>query len=208
MGAYNNCGNIYDEDITTNELCNVNHYRGEQPYGDYNALGELDGYYWNYGDTINLSFHIDGELTVESDAIIYSAIGEEPTEETVGEIDQRAYNVVDLKSWTCVSIDDGKYTWEKDEEFTYPLDGGKTLYVTAREFLNGKSAKITIYNFRYEKVFETTLDAAPIISYSIDKETSEIFGRGTYYLTLQVFDKASLLYISVIKDKECTITVR
>lgn len=35
----------------------------EKPYEQYNANGELVGYYWYYGDTINLQFDIDGEVT-------------------------------------------------------------------------------------------------------------------------------------------------
>lgn len=36
-----------------------------KPYEKYNAEGELIGYYWYYGDTINLEFTIEGEVTYE-----------------------------------------------------------------------------------------------------------------------------------------------
>ena len=35
------------------------------PYTEYNAEGDIVGYYWYYGDTVNLVFEIDGETTVE-----------------------------------------------------------------------------------------------------------------------------------------------
>ena len=202
------CNNMYKTDFTENELCNVSHYKGKQPFGDYNALGQLQGYYWHYGDTVNLSFNIDGEVRVENDAIIYTAIGDAPTTETVGRIGQKAYNVIDEKSWECTAIVDESYTWTQDSVFTYPTDGAKSVYVTAAEYLKGKKVSVTLYNFRYEKEYTWFLDASPIININIDKELSEKFIRGTYCLTLQVFDNLSLLYIDVIKDKECVITVR
>ena len=33
-----------------------------KPYELYDAKGELEGYYWYYGNTINLDFTIDGEI--------------------------------------------------------------------------------------------------------------------------------------------------
>lgn len=33
-----------------------------KPYELYNAKNELEGYYWYYGNTINLEFEIDGEV--------------------------------------------------------------------------------------------------------------------------------------------------
>ena len=37
--------------------------RPTKPYEEYNAEGQLIGYYWYYGDEINLEFNIDGEVT-------------------------------------------------------------------------------------------------------------------------------------------------
>lgn len=36
-----------------------------KPYEDYNAEGKLVGYWWYYGDTVNLDFEITGEVTYE-----------------------------------------------------------------------------------------------------------------------------------------------
>ena len=46
--------------------------RPRKPYEEINAKGELVGYYWYYGDTVNLDFTIEGEVTVEGDYIISS----------------------------------------------------------------------------------------------------------------------------------------
>ena len=210
MGLHNNCCDIYNTNLTKNDLCNVEHYKGKEPFGDYNALGELQGYFWYYGETINLNFSLDGAITVENDAIVYVGYGEEPTSMTVGYQGQRAYNVVDLKSWTCAVAypDTDTYTWVQDQEFTYPLNGGRTIYVTPSDYLQGKKMKVNIYNFRRELFYSRIMDAKERFSINIDQETSKMFTKGTYYLTLQVFDDSALLYLQVIKDKECTLTVR
>lgn len=36
-----------------------------KPYADYSIDGELIGYWWYYGDAVNLEFNIDGEVTFE-----------------------------------------------------------------------------------------------------------------------------------------------
>lgn len=41
------------------------------PFESYNAKGELDGYWWYYGDTMALEFNITGEVVIEgSDAYV------------------------------------------------------------------------------------------------------------------------------------------
>ena len=40
------------------------------PYELYNAKGELEGYYWHYGSTINLDFSITGEVIQDDGTII------------------------------------------------------------------------------------------------------------------------------------------
>ena len=208
MGVYNTNDNIYQTNLTKNDLFNFERPNGQLPYGEYNALGELVGYSWYYGDTINLTIAIDGAITVNNSDIIYTAIGDAPTTSTVGFIGQKAYNVIDLISWECIVATSDNYTWRQDPVFTYPLNGGKTVYITADEYLKGKVARVTIYNFRYEKVYEKDLEASNRINLLIDEELSKEFIRGTYYLTLQVSDESSLLYVQVLKDKDCTITVR
>lgn len=37
------------------------------PYEEYNAQGELVGYYWHYGDQLNLIFDIEGEVSLLDD---------------------------------------------------------------------------------------------------------------------------------------------
>ena len=41
--------------------------RPTKPYEEYNTEGQLIGYYWYYGDEVNLEFNISGELTLLTD---------------------------------------------------------------------------------------------------------------------------------------------
>jgi hypothetical protein len=71
--------------------------QASKPYEEYDAKGELIGYFWRYGETLNLEFNIDGEITVEDDAIVLTSAGTTPDNAT-GKILQRAYNVIDKKN--------------------------------------------------------------------------------------------------------------
>mgnify|MGYP003296204872 CR=1 FL=1 len=90
---------------------NFNNNTYIKPYEEYDNNGNIICYYWNYGDSINLSFSLSGEITVDSDAIIYNIAGQYPDKTTVANINSKAYNVIDLKSWTLVSIENNNYNW-------------------------------------------------------------------------------------------------
>ena len=63
--------------------------QASKPYEEYNAKGELIGYFWHYGESLNLEFNIDGEITIEGDAIVLSVKGQTPPQ-IVGHPKQRA----------------------------------------------------------------------------------------------------------------------
>ena len=182
------------------------------PYTEYNVEGDKIGYYWYYGDTVNLTFDISGELTLESNSIIYYIPSQYPTTLTVGELNNKAYNVVDLVSWTLTAIleDEGltEYIWTEDEIFSAPTEGDKAVYITASEYIKGMDAKIDIYNFRFENIYSTIIPAQNEITLSIGKDLSEQLVKGTYYITLTLIDKTTQTYIPLFKNKECTVDVR
>lgn len=205
MGMFTN----YDMNSTTCPLKEPKEqYCNNVPYAEYNAEGELVGYYWYYGDTVNLQFNVSGEVTVDKSSIIYDIHGQTPDENTVGEIDQRAYNLIDLISWACTAISGDIYTWTQDEEFTYPTDGDKLYYITAKELLKQMTAKVCLYNFRYELIQTFNAVGSNLITVSIDKELSDKLIKGIYYITLTMTDDKSNTYIPVIRDKECVINVK
>ena len=176
-----------------------------KPYEEYNVNGELEGYFWRYGDTLNLDFTIDGEITVESDAIILSSANEEPDENTVGHIGQKCYNICDFVSWTCVAFSNSKYIWSKDSAFTYP-NTDNTIYVSAKDYLEGKSAKITLYNFRMEPIYIYNVKASSNIIMPITKELSEKMVKGIYYCSLEI---SSLdMQQTIFFPQDCKILVK
>lgn len=174
--------NIINEFDTPRSYTKLNPMEKSKPYELYNAKNELEGYFWNQGDSLNLEFNIDGEITVESDAIILYAFGQTPFS-TKGKIGQRAYNIADLRSWTCVGVSTS-CVWVQDSEFTYPENGLKSIYLSAEDYLKNKNIVVRLYNFRFEQIHEKTFSGEPKIIFTITKELSETLKKGIYYCSL------------------------
>lgn len=78
-----NCDNMFtnynyinDNVIPNNnpkKTCSCN-YR--EPFANYNAKGDIIGYYWYFGNTVTLDFNITGEVVIEDGSIVYKASGE------------------------------------------------------------------------------------------------------------------------------------
>lgn len=160
-----------------------------KPYEEYNTKGELSGFFWRYGETLNLEFNIDGEITIESNALVFKAAGQIPTFMTQGEVGQRAYNIIDLKSWTCTSITAGQYYWTQDDEFTYPLESDRSVYLSASDYLKDKTVEVALYNFRMEPLCKKVYAATPTIIFTIDKDLSSQLVKGIYYCSVTVFNE-------------------
>ena len=199
----NNLIQAYPQASTTSKL---NPVAASKPYEEYNTKGELSGYFWHYGETLNLEFTIDGEITIESNALIIKTRNLEPTTTTVGTIGQRVYNIVDLRSWTCIGILRGEYIWEEDEEFTYPLNSDKSVYISSEDYLNGKNVEVTLYNFRMEPICKKIYAAKSTIIFTIDKELSSQLFKGIYYCSVKVFDKD--VSVTVFDTNDCTLLVK
>jgi len=185
--------------------CKLDPVDASKPYEDYNVKGELIGYFWRYGETLNLEFNIDGEVTVESDAILYKASGQKPTTSTKGRVGQKLYNIIDLISWTCVSNIRREYVWQQDAEFTYPLNGDKSVYVTAADYLADKQVEVTLYNFRMEPLCKKIYAGSPQIIFSIDRELSCSLPRGIYYCSVKVFNDETMFTIFDVTDGSLTV---
>ena len=179
----------------------------KKPYEDYNIEGEVVGYWWYYKDILNLEFNITGDVVVEDNAIVYTAIGEKPTTETIGEIDQKAYNVVDLLSWTCTAIDGDKYHWTEDVEFDNPEAGDRNIYITAEDFMKDKQVTVQLYNFRHEPLVLKTYAGSTKIIFAIDKEMSEQLVKGVYYCTLTIWS-GDTFNKTIFEQTDCTLTVK
>lgn len=177
-----------------------------KPFEEYNAKGELTGYFWRQGETLNLEFNIDGEITLEADAILLTAHGQAPTTQTMGKVGQKAYNIVDLKSWRCVAVSAMQFIWKEDAEFTYPLNSDRSVYISAADYLRDKEVEVTLYNFRMEPICKKVFAASPTIVFAIDRELSAVLPKGIYHCSVTVFNK-DVCY-TVFDANDCDLLVK
>lgn len=177
-----------------------------KPYEEYNVEGELVGYFWNYGDTLNLDFSIDGEVTVEGDAIVLTTYNLSPDVSTKGYVGQRCYNVLDLKSWTCTSVDKDKYTWTLDTEFTYPSESDRSVYISAQDYLVNKDIEVTLYNFRMEPIVIKHFTGNSQVLFDIDAELSRKLVKGIYYCSMRVYD--TMMSQIIFSPTDCKLLVK
>lgn len=179
-----------------------------KPYEEYNKQGDLIGYSWKQGETVVLDFNIDGEVVVESDAIVYSSVGEEPDLETKGFVNQLCYNVIDMRKWECVSADEENkvFVWEEQEFDHDSANAQKSVYVSAKDYLKGKSIEVTIYNFRFEPILTKTFEGNSQVILTLDKEQSKKLVKGIYYCSLYVV--TDLLRTALFEPTDCTLLVK
>lgn len=176
-----------------------------KPFEEYNSKGELIGYFWHYGESLNLEFNIDGEITVEDRAIILNHSGQTPSV-TEGGKGQRAYNIVDLISWTCVDVQNGLCQWEEDEEFTYDVDSDNSVYISADTYLKNKNIELKLYNFRHEEIYQQVFEGKSRIIFNITPDLSKMLKRGIYYCSLTVFNKD--VNMTIFDASDCTLVVK
>ena len=210
-----NYQNLADNYIPNN-LINAFPYRTKEtkldpitaskPFEEYNAKGELIGYFWRYGETLNLEFNIEGEITIETDAILLKVKGQTPTTKTIGKVGQRAYNIVDLASWTCSGMTYGEYIWNQDAEFTYPVSATRSVYLSADDYLSDKSVEVTLYNFRMEPICKKLYPASSTIIFNIDRELSNQLVKGIYYCSVIVFNEK--VCYTIFDSNDCTLLVK
>lgn len=215
MGMFLNYQNIADNYMPNNLVCSfpvgksytkLDPVQASRPYEEYNAKGELIGYFWHHGETLNLEFNIDGEITVETGSIILNSAGQTPPLDK-GYVDQRAYNIVDLRSWTCMSINTkGERVWKIDDEFIYDVSGSDSVYVSAKDYLKDKFIDVTLYNFRMEPIHTETFNGTSKVVFTINKELSEKLVKGIYYCSLTV--RNDRINLPIFSSKDCTLLVK
>ena len=215
MGMFLNYQNIADNYTPNNLVCSfpvgksytkLAPVQASKPYEEYNKKGELIGYFWRYGETLNLEFNIEGEITVESDAIVYTEEGSGPDISTVGYLNQRAYNIEDFSSWTCTKIVEDYYIWEEDSEFVYDETAGYKVYVSAEDFLADKNIQVTLYNFRMEPIHKEIFEGTTQVILPITCELSKQMKRGIYYCELSVFN--SEMSMKIFDSHDCILSVK
>lgn len=182
--------------------------RPNKPYEEYDADGNLIGYSWYQGDTIQLAFHIDGKINVENNAIVYTSYGDAPTVATEGIINQKAYNIVDLKSWTCQGQTATEYIWTLDTQFVNPSYTSRSYYISASTYLANKILHFKVLNYRRQIIFESKQTAASDIYFTISRENSLKIVKGTYTVELDCIDVDNIEKLAIIAGTDCQLYVR
>lgn len=180
----------------------------DKTYEEYDANGKLVGYFWYQGDTPIIQFVIDGELAVQSNSIIYVQEGQAPDENTVAEIGQKAYNLHDYISWTCVAISDSTFMWLVDDEFSYNPLGNKKIYFNVTDYLSGKEITATFFNFRNEIIYQVKVPSSTTVSIPIDEETTKLFVKGVYSCSLVLFDAEQSSAVTILDNEDCKLIVK
>ena len=144
------------------------------------------------GNNYDIPVTMDNYILVNENDIIYYGVGESPSTTTEAEVGTKAYNVVDLKSWECVSIyiqeisenqEVAIYNWVQDQVFTFS-DTAPVVVELPEAYYSDKNLHLSIYNFRYELIYETTQEAHKDSYFNITVDLAEqyFYNKGLYYL--------------------------
>ena len=71
------------------------------PVIGYDKYKNIKCFVWDPKDEFNLNLSLGFKISVFEDSIIYERIGQHPNSSVAGHIGQRAYNIVEGKSWLC-----------------------------------------------------------------------------------------------------------
>lgn len=201
----NNLVNSFSTPVFDSKLNSID---ASKPYEEYNAKGELVGYSWSQGSTLNLDFSIEGEITVEPDAIISTTKGDTPDGIVVSVAGKRYYNLIDFRSWSSYIIDE-KVAWIEDTEFKYPESGIdlKSIYMPVTTYLKDKLVTVTLYNFRMEPVhtWHPVVNNSRVVC-AIDKDLSSKLTRGVYYCSLVVENDTAKF--TLFDSNDCLLLVK
>ena len=183
------------------KLCNnmYNNYYGEEfdYYYPYSFHNEDVNYLFSInpckveipiGNTYEIPVKIDNYILVNENDIIYYVSGESPISSTEAKVGTKAYNVVDLISWELVSIvDNSIYNWVQDEVFTFS-ETGNVVIELPEAYYAGKTLLLSIYNFRYELIYNTEQEAHKEFYFNITTDIAdEYFNfKGLYFLKVDL----------------------
>lgn len=167
-----------------------------------------NSFWWNYGDQFTFLYKPQLSIRVEDTALIIA--DDTPLiNETVGFRGQKAYDIVNLISYTYGAGYNDKDGWIQDEKFTIPSYG--TQEVTLRN-IDWTRVGITfqIKNFRNEKIYEITpnsdnalvFNSEYAIEINIGEELSELLKYGSYkfIFILQGANDYAPIYLQNIFD--------
>lgn len=164
------------------------------------------------GDTYQISIPLNCYILIDNNDIVYSQRGIAPKETTKAMLWSRAYNIEELRSWQCIEIDSSgeepRFIWKEDNEFQF--EGGNIPIYLPDNYYKNKVVKLTIYNFRYEQLYETGLVAEKEVVFNITEEmNSECFNKkGSYFCKVTLIDPLHLDIKTAMLPNDFVIVIR
>lgn len=204
----NNLTNAFPISLNNSRLYSSD---ASKPLEEYDSKGTHIGYFWRQGETLNLEFSIEGEITVEPDAFVHTDAGDTPYGMRADRAGQKYYNIVDMRSWQCY-LDGSKTVWVEDIEFTYPESGVglRYIYMPANEYIKDKDVVVTLYNFRMEPVHTWSFHApqknTTTIVCEIDKQLSSSLAKGIYSCSVVV--EGQDVRFTAFDSSDCKLLVK
>lgn len=171
----------------------------KKPYCEYNAEGKLVGYWWTYGDTVNLEFDIDGYVTVDGSDNYISVrdyIKDKQIRINIYNFRHEQINTMlfDGKDYQAPTYSRDLTVNNKTHGVYYKLVDNTYIAVNLPEEYE---AGVTYYK-------ENDVE----IIFPIDEATSLTMEKGTYYCSLTILGKDLVDTIFYEDDCSCTLMVR
>lgn len=168
----------------------------KKPYCEYNAEGEIVGYWWPYGNTVNLEFDLDGYVTVDGSDVYIDARDFIKDKQIKVQIYNFRHEVIDTK------IYDGKdyqsIVYIKAPEVNRHTHG---VYYIYNEETKSYEAVNLPQQYQEKQVYYKASDIEIVYPISTDTSVS-VFEKGTYYCSLSIISK-DLNETVFFEDQEC-----
>lgn len=190
MGMFDRYDNLNPDYIPNNTTNYIDRYyvtiNSDIPRPLYDIKQRFIGYTWDRNERFNFEISANDMITVRENSLIYDKTGEAPDKNTVAEVEgQKAYNVVDAKSWTFVGKTNNLYIWVEDTELIYPINGDKSIVIYTD--MTNSYIELNICNFRWETLHTQIGEVGnSTIVLNIDDKISEVLTEGIYYVTLKI----------------------
>ena len=172
----------------------------KKPYEEINAEGELVGYWWNYGDTINLEFELSGQVEIENDSL--------PTYVTARDFINGKQIQINIYNFRHEQILTKLFDGKDYQEFLYEY----APYVTKKTsgifytYNDGTYTAVQLpENFEQNTKYYKQKDVT--IVFPIDEDISKSLTKGIYYCSLIIIDENNMYY-TIINQNDFTLTVK
>lgn len=168
-----------------------------KPYEEYNAEGQLIGYWWVYGDTINLEFDLSGYVTIDDD-------------DTYVEIrdfikDKEIY--VQLYNFRHEQIASMNFNGSDYQEVTYSVAKKVNRFTQGIYYVledDTYEPVVLPRDFNKDTIYYKKDDVE--IIFPIDKKLSAQMEKGTYYCSISI--RNDDLISTIFYQEECTLVVK